>query len=39
MKALIGWVLLFSLTQAETATDPSPRKKEYPWMSVATWTQ
>jgi lysophospholipase L1-like esterase len=32
-------LLVLLLTQAETASDPAPRKKEYPWMSVASWTQ
>jgi len=39
MRLLIGWVLLVGLTQAETAFDPAPRKKEYPWMSVAVWNR
>jgi lysophospholipase L1-like esterase len=39
MKAALSLALLFALSQAETAYDPAPRKKEYPWMSVARWTQ
>jgi lysophospholipase L1-like esterase len=35
---LLGAVLLFALAQ-ESASDPAPRKKEYPWMSVASWNQ
>jgi lysophospholipase L1-like esterase len=37
----IAWTLalLFGLFQAESASEPAPRKKEYPWMSVAAWTQ
>jgi lysophospholipase L1-like esterase len=31
--------LLIAVTQGENASDPAPRKKEYPWMSVAVWTQ
>ena len=39
MKNALGMVLLFGLIQAETAFDPAPRKKDYPWMSLATWNQ
>ena len=39
MKPLFGLALLFGLLQAESASEPAPRKKEYPWMSVARWTQ
>lgn len=35
----VAITLFLLLTQAETAFDPAPRKKEYPWMSVAAWTQ
>jgi len=37
----LAWMLalLLGLAQTETAVDPAPRKKEYPWMSVAVWTQ
>lgn len=39
MKHAAGLVLLFLMGQAETAFDPAPRTKEYPWMSVAAWRQ
>jgi lysophospholipase L1-like esterase len=39
MKLAFALALFVALPQAETAFDPAPRKKEYPWMSVATWTQ
>ena len=39
MKLVLSLVLLLALSQAETPYDPAPRKKEYPWMSVAVWTQ
>jgi lysophospholipase L1-like esterase len=39
MKVALGLLLLFGLTQAESASDPAPRKKDYPWMSLATWNQ
>jgi lysophospholipase L1-like esterase len=39
MRFASGWLLLFGLAQAETAFDPTPRKKDYPWMSLATWNQ
>jgi lysophospholipase L1-like esterase len=35
----IAIALILVLAQAETAFEPAPRKKEYPWMSVAVWTQ
>jgi len=35
----IAIALFLLLAQAETAFEPAPRKKEYPWMSVAVWTQ
>jgi lysophospholipase L1-like esterase len=35
----IALLLLAVLAQAETAYEPAPRKKEYPWMSTAVWTQ
>jgi lysophospholipase L1-like esterase len=34
----IAIALLLLLAQADPAIDPTPRKKEYPWMSVARWT-
>jgi len=39
MKVALSLALLLALSQAETAYDPAPRKKEYPWMSLARWTQ
>ena len=36
MRTAIALLLL--LAQSEPATTPAPRTKEYPWMSVATWT-
>jgi len=39
MKLVLSLALLLALSQAETPFDPAPRKKEYPWMSVAVWTQ
>src|SRR5262252_3849901 len=39
MKLALGVLVAFGLLQAETAYDPAPRKKEYPWMSLATWNQ
>jgi lysophospholipase L1-like esterase len=39
MKTALGWLLLLALTQAEPATTPAPRTKEYPWMAVARWNQ
>jgi lysophospholipase L1-like esterase len=39
MRPLIAALLVLGFVQAETAFDPAPRKKEYPWMSVAVWTQ
>jgi lysophospholipase L1-like esterase len=41
MAMKLAWMLalLLGLAQTETAVDPAPRKKEYPWMSVAVWTQ
>ena len=39
MRLALGLLLFVGLFQAEPATDPAPRKKEYPWMSVARWTQ
>src|SRR6185295_13587443 len=39
MKLALALALLVVLPQAETPFDPAPRKKEYPWMSVARWTQ
>jgi lysophospholipase L1-like esterase len=35
----IAIALLLLLAQAESAFEPAPRKKEYPWMKVADWTQ
>ncbi len=37
MRLSVALILL--LAQAESASEPAPRKKEYPWMSVARWTQ
>jgi lysophospholipase L1-like esterase len=39
MKLALSLGLILALSQAETATDPAPRKKEYPWMSLARWNQ
>jgi len=39
MKMALTLALLLALPQAETAFDPAPRKKEYPWMSLARWNQ
>jgi len=39
MKHFLALILLAGLTQAETAFDPAPRKKEYPWMPLAVWNQ
>ena len=39
MKHFLALVLVAALGQAETAFDPAPRKKEYPWMSLAVWNQ
>lgn len=39
MKHMLALVLIAALGQAETAFDPAPRKKEYPWMSLAVWNQ
>jgi lysophospholipase L1-like esterase len=39
MKMALTLALLLALPQAETAFDPAPRTKEYPWMSVAQWKQ
>lgn len=40
MKTLMAALLLLvALPQAETPFDPAPRKKEYPWMSLAVWNQ
>jgi len=35
----IAIALLLLLAQAESAFEPAPRKKEYPWMKVVDWTQ
>jgi lysophospholipase L1-like esterase len=39
MRLAFAALLTLGFAQAETAFDPAPRKKEYPWMSVAVWTQ
>jgi lysophospholipase L1-like esterase len=36
MRAFLALAVL--VVQAEPADQPAPRKKEYPWMSVAVWT-
>jgi lysophospholipase L1-like esterase len=36
------WLLILAVAaaaQAEDPAQPAPRKKEYPWMSVASWNQ
>jgi lysophospholipase L1-like esterase len=38
MKTLLAILATSLLLQAEPADQPAPRKKEYPWMSVAAWT-
>ncbi len=38
MKQALIVVLLACLVPQESSTEPAARKKEYPWMSVATWT-
>src|SRR6185369_15210426 len=35
----IAIALLLLLAQAESAFEPAPRKKEYPWMKVVDWTK
>ncbi|HZE95467.1 MAG TPA: platelet-activating factor acetylhydrolase IB subunit [Planctomycetota bacterium] len=37
MKYLLALILLAAPSLQESSTEPSARKKEYPWMSVATW--
>ena len=39
MKPWIAVLLVLGFLQAESASEPAPRKKEYPWMSVAAWNQ
>jgi lysophospholipase L1-like esterase len=39
MKTALVLALLWALPQAETAFDPAPRRKEYPWMSLAKWNE
>ena len=38
MKQALILALLACLAPQESSTEPAARKKEYPWMSVATWT-
>jgi lysophospholipase L1-like esterase len=37
MKQALILALLACLAPQESSTEPAARKKEYPWMSVATW--
>jgi lysophospholipase L1-like esterase len=39
MRLTVAALLVLGFLQADAASDPAPRKKEYPWMSVAVWTQ
>jgi lysophospholipase L1-like esterase len=39
MRLAIAVLLVLGFVQAESASEPAPRKKEYPWMSVAVWNQ
>jgi lysophospholipase L1-like esterase len=39
MRQILALILLAGLTQQESSTEPAARKKEYPWMSVASWNQ
>ena len=39
MKQILALFLLAALALQESSTEPAARKKEYPWMSVASWTQ
>lgn len=36
-KTILALILLGALGLQESSTEPVARKKEYPWMSVATW--
>ena len=38
MKQALILALVSCLALQESSTEPAARKKEYPWMSVATWT-
>ncbi|MBV8880644.1 MAG: GDSL family lipase [Planctomycetaceae bacterium] len=37
MKQILALILTAVLALQESSTEPAARKKEYPWMSVATW--
>src|SRR5262249_29604407 len=39
MKQILALILLALAAQQESSTEPAARKKEYSWMSVASWTQ
>jgi lysophospholipase L1-like esterase len=39
MKKILALFLLTALAQQESSTEPAARKKEYPWMSLARWSQ
>ncbi|HVR84614.1 MAG TPA: platelet-activating factor acetylhydrolase IB subunit [Planctomycetota bacterium] len=39
MRRILALWLLAALAQQESSTEPAARKKEYPWMSVASWNQ
>ncbi len=39
MKKILVFALVAALAQQEPSTEPAARKKEYSWMSVATWNQ
>jgi lysophospholipase L1-like esterase len=39
MKQIVALFLLAALTLQESSTEPAARRKDYPWMPLARWTQ
>jgi lysophospholipase L1-like esterase len=39
MKIALAALLLAASLQAESASEPAARRKDYPWMPLAVWTQ